>query len=184
MFVSGNRVLAPLKLLDVEEAVKVIGSNRIFGTNQPKVIQTPEPEEMYNISEEKDDFIKLKEVDNNVPLKDRSNHMLVKLRVLEVTGSCQSIEASELETDPDHPVTPSLDKEDTKAYVDTMKVEQETLLAYLWYVTTSKGCIVPVNNVRDASEALDQFCCCIREKLSTPHVNLEDKEDLDKEGMT
>jgi hypothetical protein len=170
-FVSGSRASAPIKLLDVEEAVKVVGSGGLASTRD-KSISSPKNDDIFDVGS-KAEFIALKAADRNSPLKDRPNHMLAKLRTLEVTDCCQSMDAAELAWRMIQIVQafPNVTADEIE-YVEDQKTSLENMMAYLWHIAVGLSRPVPVNDVGDASDALDRFCCKIREELSQNAINV------------
>jgi hypothetical protein len=131
VFVTGNRVSAPLKLRNVHEAVALIGSTGMLASTRTKPIESPNDDDKFNVTS-KAEFTVLKAVNKNHPLKDRPNHLLVKLRILELTNCCQSIEASELAWR----IVQSIqmlpeDTDEDKALVSKLRDENKVLMAYL-----------------------------------------------------
>jgi hypothetical protein len=152
-------------LLDVEEAVKAVGSGGLASTCD-KSISSPKNDDIFDVSL-KAEFIALKAADKNSPLKERPNHMLAKLRTLEVTDCCQSIDAAELAWRMIQIVQAFPNETAAEIeYVEDQKTHLENMMAYLWHVAVGLSRPVPVNDVGDASDALDRFCCKIRDKLS------------------
>jgi len=169
VFVTGNRASAPLKLLNVDDAVRVIGTGANPAT-RPKTIETPDLDDYFGV-ESKDDFISLEPMEKNTPLKDRPNHMLIGLRTLDILECCPVIEASELAwriIQAIEALPNTGDETEEAASVQKAKDDSYVLLSYLWHVAKRLGRNVKIEDVGDADDALDNFCSSIRNRLSNP----------------
>ena len=163
--VSGNRMSAPIKLIDVDDAVTAIGATGSAHGTRPKAISTPDLKAMFGVKSSAE-FVALKPVDKNTPLKDCPNHLMGKLHLLDLADYCQKIRANEIAWLLIQTILVFPDSNDEeRAELKRMQDELELTLAFLWHVSNGLSLSVELRDVGDADEALDRFCQKIRDKL-------------------
>jgi hypothetical protein len=93
LFVTGNRVAAPIKILDIEEACLAIGVGNSAGATRVKPVNIPSDDDFFEATSPTS-FTNLKGEEKNNPLNNRPNHMLLHPRTFELTEGAQSMDAS------------------------------------------------------------------------------------------
>jgi hypothetical protein len=93
LFVTGNRVSAPIKILNIEEVCLAIGVGNSAGTTWVKPVNIPSDDNFFKATSPTL-FTNLKGEEKESPLNDRPNHMLLYPRTFELTEGAQSMDAS------------------------------------------------------------------------------------------
>jgi hypothetical protein len=93
--------------------------------------------------------------------------MLTKLFVMKLANCCQSMEASELAWLLIQSIQMLLpdDTDEAEEFVGGKNGELEVLMAYLWLIASGLAKPVHIDNVGDASDALDKYFCKVRNTL-------------------
>jgi hypothetical protein len=163
------RVSAPIKILDIEEACLAIGVGNSAGATRVKPVNIPSDDDFFEAMSPRTSFTNLKGEEKNNPLNDRPNHMLLHLRTFELTEGAQSMDASLLAfkiIENIQELSSSAETEEDRTLLEQEKESMKVLLAYLWVITNLIGRTIPVSDVGNADDALDDRCNQIRSKLN------------------
>ena len=161
VFISGNRISSPFKILDIKETVLPVGSRNV--RTRARSIDTPSLTSLLK-AKSADDFQGLKATEEKEnSFKDHPNHFMIGNEILKlVEGSRGTALAKDLAWKINQDLTQKEDDEDHHKDDD----DEKSILHYLWIVSNNKCHTINVLNIPDDDGGLDQHYQRIREKLT------------------